>query len=431
MFKQLLVIMFLGLALSVPVQAAQQVFGPIGRTDTLWNIAEQLTPDKKASIQQVMLALYEKNKHAFTVNNINSLRKDAYMLAPTIAEVSATSRKSAIQMVQRHNARWKKRRYVPIHNPIPDELTRLLSADKTPEANAVPADRQQAVVKQDAKPVAKPVEAAQVTESATTSTETAPAALAVPETIVDGMPLQDQLRIVMQELNKARQENQLLKEELKQTREQQKQNLANNQQADPDIQVQLDALRRELAELRTILTQKDNHIKTLQSSLKSASEAIKSQHADNMRLYNKLKELSPESVPARAEQQQSAKPQIKLAAVTEDALTNDSVASDNEIDAAKVWADADDKTGLKPGDTATQPANDVKNSQAVSLSQLVQPNAAALTQSGNDKGLSGVYAVSPLAWGAVLLSFVFILFLVIRALVIQNEIRKFEREDDF
>ncbi|MEZ5476679.1 MAG: hypothetical protein R3E95_04050 [Thiolinea sp.] len=60
----------------------------------------------------------------------------------------------------------------------------------------------------------------------------------------------------------------------------------------------------------------------MQTSLKSASEAIKSQHADNMRLYNKLKELSPDSLPA---QQTTAarQPQLELAAVSTRRVSTD------------------------------------------------------------------------------------------------------------
>ncbi|MEZ5536603.1 MAG: FimV/HubP family polar landmark protein [Thiolinea sp.] len=426
MFRQLLVIVLLGLALSIPVQAAQDVYGPITRTDTLWNIAEKLNPDKKASIQQVMLAIYEKNKHAFTVNNINSLRKDAYMLAPTSEEVFAVSRKTAVSMVQRHNTRWKQGRYVAIHDPVPAELTAKLSGTASAEAEKTTVTQAESETAQ----IAEQQSAENVAEeSVAQEVEVAAAEDAVPESIVEGMPLKDQLHIVMQELNKARRENRLLRTELQQTRDQQKQSQAKNQQPDPEIQVQLDALRRELAELRTILTQKDNHIKTLQASLKSASEAIKSQHADNMRLYNKLKELSPESVPAQAGQQ-SGKSQIKLAAVTEDALTT-AAASEGEVDPAQVWADGNDNTtatAVQSGETDQDPDQAASGAEkTVSLSQLVSTQVG-LSQAGDATG-DARYTVSPVAWAAVLLSFVFILFLVIRALVIQNEIRKFDRED--
>nr|CAA6828948.1 MAG: Unknown protein [uncultured Thiotrichaceae bacterium] len=415
MFRRLFVMMLLGLlALPPQAQAAQDIYGPIGRSDTLWRIAEKLSPTKEAATQQVILAIYNKNKHAFTVNNINSLRKDAYMLAPTKAEVLAVSKKSAIRMVQRHNTRWKKGRYVPIHDPVPAELTKKLA--KSTKTEKEPTKEKTDVT-------TKPVTDSKTTAPPVAQTLPQP----IPDTITEGMPVQEQLRIVKQELQTARNENQLLKNELIEAREQQKQNLAKHQKADPNIQVQLDALSHELKELRTILVQKDNHIQTLQASLKSASEAIKSQHADNMRLYDKLKELSPESIPAQAKQE-PAKPHIKLAAVTTPKPATDNKVIPKETADSKIWADEKNTGAMNPVNTTSKPANDVKNSSAVSLSQLINGQQVGLTKSSTASD-SRAYSVSPIAWAAVLLSLIFILFLVIRAFIMQNEIRQFEKED--
>lgn len=416
MFRRLFRMMLLGLALSVPVQAAQDIYGPIGRTDTLWDIATKLSPTKKAATQQVIMAIYEKNKHAFTVNNISSLRKGAYMLAPTEAEVLAISRKNAINLVQRHNERWKKGRYVAIHDPVPAELTKRLAGSVPATAEAVD-DKLVAAEQTTTSPAAESPEPATVTEIVP---------VPVPETITAGMPVAEQLRIIRQELQAAHKENQLLKKELAEAREQQKQSLAKTQKADPQIQAQLDALSYELKELRTILTQKDNHIKTLQSSLKSASEAIKSQHADNMRLYNKLKELSPGSVPAQAKQA-PVKPHIELAAVVS---TEPDAATKTDDAVSKVWAD--ENTGaMNPVNTASKPTNAVETSSesSVSLSQLLNGQKVGLTKGSGSGTSSRFYSVSPVAWAAVLLSLVFILFLVVRAVIVQNEIRQFEKED--
>lgn len=417
MFRRLFMMMLLGLALSLPAQSAQDVYGPIGRTDTLWKIAETLRPTKKVATQQVIMAIYEKNKHAFTVNNINSLRKDAYMLAPTEAEVLAISRKDAINLVQRHNTRWKKGRYVAIHDPVPAELTKKL-AGSAPSSETGDKTTETVATEQTTTPPAATSESPSVAEVVPEP---------VPDAITAGMPVAEQLRILRQELQAAHKENQLLKKELTEAREQQKQSLVKTQQADPQIQAQLDALSYELKELRTILTQKDNHIKTLQASLKSASEAIKSQHADNMRLYNKLKELSPGSVPAQAKQE-PAKPHIKLAAVAA-STEPDAATKTDDGTVAKVWAD--ENTGaMNPVATASEPANAVAKSSedSVSLSQLINGRKVGLTKGSGSDTPSRFYSVSPVAWAAVLLSLVFILFLVVRAVIVQNEIRQFEKE---
>lgn len=423
MFRRFFVMMLLGLALFLPAQAApdaqntQNVYGPIGRSDTLWAIAEKLRPTRKAATQQVILAIYEKNKHAFTVNNINSLRKGAYMLPPTAAEVLAISRKDAINRVGRHNTRWEKGRHVAMRSPVPAELTRILAENSaTTDSAQTNADSQQVTA-------AAQLESAKPEPTPAVTTIPDP----VPEVITKDTSVADQLRIFKQELQQARAENDLLKKELAEARAAQKQSLAKSQQTDPNIQVQLDVLSHELKELRTILTQKDNHIKTLQSSLKSASEAIKSQHADNMRLYNKLKELSPGSIPAQAKQE-SGKPHIRLAAVTSDPATNESIQSvtaDGEAP-VQVWAD-ESQGAMNPVATASKPANAVEVDKGVALSQLINGQETGLTKSASINGdaTSRFYSVSPIAWLALLLSFVFILFQVIRALVVQNEIRKF------
>ncbi|MEZ5447911.1 MAG: FimV/HubP family polar landmark protein [Thiolinea sp.] len=392
------------------MQAAQNLYGPIGSRDTLWEIAETLKPSPKLSTQQVIMALYNKNQHAFTVNNINSLRKDAYMLAPSLEEASSLSRQTAVEMVKRHNTRWKNKRYVRIDAEPPAALLQALQAQQQQTTPLPPADRTDT-------PAPASTTAASPTPETVTETP-------LVETL-EGKTTEQQLAIVKRELTQARTENQRLQQELQTLKSDQQQ--ATQQQVDAHIQAQLDALRHELAELRTILAQKDNHIKTLQTSLKSASEAIKSQHADNMRLYNKLKELSPDSLPA---QQTTAarQPQLELAAVStgESAPTPTAATENSEAESgiAQVWADE-----VQAPDTQTKTTGGTTGS-SIPLNQILNPEGshAALLESPPLNESSGRPRVSPIAWAAVLVSFVFILFLIIRSLIMQNELRRMERE---
>ena len=411
MFKQLFLIVLLGLALSVPVQATQGLYGPIGRQDTLWNIAVELRPSKKVTTQQVMMALYKKNQHAFTVNNISSLRKGAHLIAPTLGEAKQFSRNTAVKMVQRHNTRWKKRRYVKINAPIPEEIKQKLSGDTTQSKEATTSTN--------------------AVNKGGTALPPAPQGQLV---TTSGESPQKQLAILKQELVKTRQENQLLNQELASLK-QQKSQTHSNAETNSAIQVQLDALRHELEELRTILSQKDNHIKVLQASLKDASKAIKSQHADNMRLYNKLKELSPESVVASQNNgAENVQPQLELAAVTKSVKASGK-ADDSGI--AKVWADEvpGEKNNAVQGKMpkASQATNGVKSDGGITLNQILSKQTdgqvALLKPLTTEFTTSRRAAVSPIAWAAVLISFVFILFLIFRALLTQNDLRRFEEED--
>ncbi|MGB0845826.1 MAG: FimV/HubP family polar landmark protein [Thiolinea sp.] len=426
MFKHFLLPVLLGWFLSTSLLAAADIYGPISRQDTLWNIAEDLRPSKGVTTQQVMMALYKKNPHAFTVNNISSLRKGAYLLPPTEAETKKIKRKTAVQMVQRHNTRWKKRRFVKVNAPVPKELQEKLAAREAP-------DEQAATSATDPLASAASVNATTAVGPAKPDEQNAPVQASA------SASLEQQLRQVQQELAKTKVENQRLNNELAALKKDQA-NIATQSEANEAIQVQLDALRHELEELRTILTQKDNHIKVLQASLKEASQAIKSQHADNMRLYNKLKELSPESVAAVEQADTEAvntagseQPRVELAEVQTKPLT---VAASEAVEhsdsgIAKVWADE------VPGHSGNQQAVDAvdveQQTGSVTLSQILSSQEAAaepaLTQpekTGFILSTNRSTPVSPIAWAAVLLSFVFILFLIVRALLMQNEIRRLE-----
>ena len=414
MYKRLILIMLLGLALSLTARATENVYGPIGKQDTLWQIADQLRPAGNASIQQVIMAIYTKNQHAFTVNNINSIRKNAHMLAPTLAEVNAIDRKTAIQLVQRHNTRWKKGRYVRIDANPPAELQQWL-ANATVNPAQAPASNPELTVAETKTQAAESTTANSSTVQPVERVTSSVTEVASPEVHSP----QQQLALVKQELLKAQLENKRLNQELQTLKSQQQ----NGTPLDDTIQAQLDALRVELQELRTILSQKDNHIKTLQASLKSASEAIKSQHADNMRLYNKLKELSPNSVPA---QQQTAKsaPQLELARVEQHSLSNAQSTSQppQEIDdsgIARVWADE-----------VSPPADPARNSVPLSKILSTQTDGqTALLQPPTNTDINRA-TVSPIAWAAVLISFVFILFLIVRTLIMQNEMRRYLMDSD-
>lgn len=144
-------------------------------------------------------------------------------------------------------------------------------------------------------------------------------------------------------------------------------------EANAAVQAQLERLKSELSDLKTVLGQKDNHIKTLRTSLKSASETIKSQHADNLRIYNKLQEVSPET----AAQEQAAAPpseqasSLKLSSVEEDnqarAAEQDAAQANaaNVNEAAKEATAAEDKAPEAQGENAK--SQDKKADQADSV----------------------------------------------------------------
>lgn len=449
MIKRYLLFLVLGVVCCLPLQAADNVYGPINRQDTLWNIANQLRPSKSVTTQQVIMALYQKNPHAFTVNNISSLRKGAYLLPPTVAEVQRIKRKTAITMVKRHNSRWKKRRFVKTNAAPPEELTRLLAARNTESNTAGTESKNTAAVAQSGTQQNAPtnvVNAKQTTSEPASLAEMPAPVKQTQQAIANGTKagqdaLSARLSEVQDELAKTKAENQRLNAELAALKQAQQQNASQSTTFNDGIQVQLDALKHELAELRTILDEKNNHIKVLQASLKDASAAIKSQHADNMRLYNKLKELSPESVAAMEQiKQQRAKPQLELAEVRQQtAVPTQPATVENDTGIAKVWADevaVADTNNTKPGQAGGHAAGAAAQAgDSVTLSQLLTGQIKE-SVAGQEKtsGFSFITTgrsaqVSPVAWAAVLLSFVFILFMIVRALLMQSEIRRLELDE--
>ncbi len=61
----------------------------VKRGDTAWRIAEQLRTDNQQTIEQVVLALYRANPHAFFGNNVNNLKAGQILKMPESTEIEA------------------------------------------------------------------------------------------------------------------------------------------------------------------------------------------------------------------------------------------------------------------------------------------------------------------------------------------------------
>lgn len=355
MLKHTLPIMLLGLALSSTVDAAPRSYGPVKEQDTLWTIADRLRPDNSATVQQTMLALYYKNPQAFASNNINSLMKGAVLKAPSSAEARRYQRLAALREARKHNHFWKRGVDLPRSAPPP-----------------IPKLKEHTATKRSKPTVVK-------TANKTTNYPATPRNTA------------RRLARLQAQLQAVEAKNQALSSELKSLQTKQTQGKPN-----PQLDAQIKKLKLELQELTSVLDQKDNHIKTLQASLKNASETIKAQHADNMRLYDKLKEVSPSSLPNAPSSE--GKSELKLttveastAAVTASAATETStettktaskspakteVASNEnkEPTTKSVWADEQHKTSTPPTTTEVQ----------VSTSPETKPNSLSNAAADQD-----------------------------------------------
>ena len=95
---------------SAPVESYDgETYGPVKSSDTLWDIAQRVRPGNEVSVQQTMLALQRLNPEAFINNNINLLRRGQVLRVPTVEDVSALSSRDAIREVAVQNREWNNR----------------------------------------------------------------------------------------------------------------------------------------------------------------------------------------------------------------------------------------------------------------------------------------------------------------------------------
>lgn len=79
------------------------------RNDTLWNVAERAR-GAGVSVEQMMMALYEKNPHAFFQQNVNALSAGKTLKIPEKDVVQQISRQEALAEFNKHNDAWNNSR---------------------------------------------------------------------------------------------------------------------------------------------------------------------------------------------------------------------------------------------------------------------------------------------------------------------------------
>lgn len=79
----------------------------VARGDTLWGIARDWRPDHNLSMDQVMLAIFNRNRDAFLGENINRLRSDTRLEMPELEEIRSVDRDQAEQRVREHMRSWQ------------------------------------------------------------------------------------------------------------------------------------------------------------------------------------------------------------------------------------------------------------------------------------------------------------------------------------
>ena len=86
----------------------------VDSSDTLWDIALQVRPDREVSVQQTMLAIQRLNENAFIGNNINMIRSGQVLRVPDAQQIRALSQQQAMTEVSRQNLLFADRRNTPL-----------------------------------------------------------------------------------------------------------------------------------------------------------------------------------------------------------------------------------------------------------------------------------------------------------------------------
>jgi len=84
-------------------------YGSTRRKDTLWKIAEQASRQVGVSVEQMLIAMYEENPHAFYKENVHALSAGKKLKIPERDVALNFSRKQALAEFNRQTKAWKNR----------------------------------------------------------------------------------------------------------------------------------------------------------------------------------------------------------------------------------------------------------------------------------------------------------------------------------
>ncbi|MDX8413206.1 MAG: FimV/HubP family polar landmark protein [Mariprofundales bacterium] len=88
-------------------------YGPMVYGDTLFTVARRLRTDKRYSVRQVAMALFNKNRDKFSKGNINLIKEGSFLDTPTANEVEALSPSEASAAMIAQTKAWKQLKQQP------------------------------------------------------------------------------------------------------------------------------------------------------------------------------------------------------------------------------------------------------------------------------------------------------------------------------
>ncbi len=82
-------------------------YGPMVYGDTISTVADRLRVDDRYTRNQVMVAIFEKNRSKFEQDNVNLIQAGTHLDIPSAAEVERIHPDEAGNLIREHNQRWK------------------------------------------------------------------------------------------------------------------------------------------------------------------------------------------------------------------------------------------------------------------------------------------------------------------------------------
>ncbi len=130
----------------------------VKRGDTMWQIAERLRADRTLSLEQVILAIYNYNRHAFFGHNVNNLKAGAILRLPARAQIESLDPVRARKEFRAHYDTWQEYKLklaaASQALTVPEEKTPPAAEPKTPPPAEVKTETKTEAVQGKGKPAA-------------------------------------------------------------------------------------------------------------------------------------------------------------------------------------------------------------------------------------------------------------------------------------
>lgn len=123
------------------VREGVERYGPIQRSDTLWNIASRLRPHSSVTVQQTMIALVQANPSVFPHGNPNDMLVGYYLRIPSLQEIQMVNPEAAIRQIRQGEVLLEQQQAIVEErnqaNRYLQEQTELLEQSRQETAEAI------------------------------------------------------------------------------------------------------------------------------------------------------------------------------------------------------------------------------------------------------------------------------------------------------